>query len=337
MCMENKGPTLKESRSLYEAAIKFQKIGCWEWMWENELFGVKDPESGEVGYCSVMGGNKEHFALAVYLGADGFHGFINLESAEAEADAMDAFFKQRSLMASFEDRTQLAKQDREAIKNLGLRFSGKAAWPLFRSLVPGYGPWFVTGAEARRLTSALEQATATALRLREDKNLLPDPETGKLLVRARQQDGSWADENQDFPAEEERVLDLSLAKADIDRIAKLPITDAVWEGDVTLMPPVPDKVGERPRVRWLVKWLDRRSGMILSIGFPEGWEGIRESFLETAESGKRLPKEIAIMHPDALLALFPLTALRGIKLTRAKRLPRAEQAERSMQRMFRRR
>lgn len=43
---------------------------------------------------------------------------------------------QDCLMCSFEDRNELAGADRKQIKDLGLTFRGKNAWPMFRRMDP---------------------------------------------------------------------------------------------------------------------------------------------------------------------------------------------------------
>lgn len=51
---ENK-PSLDEWRALYEAAIRFKELAPWQWMEELDIFGILNPESGEIGFASIMG------------------------------------------------------------------------------------------------------------------------------------------------------------------------------------------------------------------------------------------------------------------------------------------
>jgi hypothetical protein len=46
-------PTLNDWRRLYQAAMSFKEIAPWEWMAETDVFGVQDPERGEIGFVSV--------------------------------------------------------------------------------------------------------------------------------------------------------------------------------------------------------------------------------------------------------------------------------------------
>ena len=48
-------------RRLYEAAIRVKELAPSEWMFEDAVFGVQDPETGKLGFVSVMGQVGEHF------------------------------------------------------------------------------------------------------------------------------------------------------------------------------------------------------------------------------------------------------------------------------------
>ncbi len=65
-------------------------------------------------------------------------------------------------MCSFEDRDLLSNEDRKQIKDLGLAFRGKNAWPVFRQYEPGYNPWFINDEECIFLTHALRQTLFVA-------------------------------------------------------------------------------------------------------------------------------------------------------------------------------
>src|SRR5262245_61780771 len=176
MLINDPSPSQPDWQALYPAAVAFRDLAPWEWMYDSDLFGVQNPASGEIGYCCVMGNLGEHYALGVYLGSEGLAGYRKIESGELyPPNATALLHYQRCLMASFEDREYLDRQDLSVIKALGLKFRGRSAWPLFRSYRPDYHPWFVTADEARFLSVALEQATNVARHFGEDANLLTPP------------------------------------------------------------------------------------------------------------------------------------------------------------------
>ena len=46
-----RNPSIKEWKELYTEAVEFKEIAPWNWMWDTDIFGVKDPVTGEIGYC----------------------------------------------------------------------------------------------------------------------------------------------------------------------------------------------------------------------------------------------------------------------------------------------
>lgn len=71
-------PTLEEWKRLYDLMAQVKKLAPWEWMEEDDIFGVQMPRTNEPGFVSVMGMLGEHFAVAVYQGAKGLGGFWNM-------------------------------------------------------------------------------------------------------------------------------------------------------------------------------------------------------------------------------------------------------------------
>ncbi|KJR48077.1 hypothetical protein UF75_1550 [Desulfosporosinus sp. I2] len=88
-------------------------------MYDDDIFGVVDPETGETAYCCIMGNVGENFAVAGYLGPEGLSGILGLFSGEIDPDESESMFIQKCLMCSFEDRSLLEASDLKQIKELG--------------------------------------------------------------------------------------------------------------------------------------------------------------------------------------------------------------------------
>jgi hypothetical protein len=151
-------------------------------MQETDIFGVEDPDSGEIGFVSVMGNIGEFESVAVYRGAEGIFGFIDFQN-DSSASA-DRLLEIPEVQLSFTEPKFLEKRDRELLKASGLKFTGTR--PQFRSFRAGYVPWFITLVEARLLIHALSQTLEMTKRLAKAPFLFPDDgdgETEPFLVR----------------------------------------------------------------------------------------------------------------------------------------------------------
>ncbi|MFK7697744.1 hypothetical protein ACI5FR_33620, partial [Paenibacillus sp. HJGM_3] len=189
-------PTTAQWSDLYNAATEFKQAASWKWMRDIHLFGVKHPDYPLVGYCSVLGRAGEMFGLAVYLGSAGLRTLLDMMSGRLTEDP---FYLQHCLMLSFDDREDLHPMERARIKELGLKFRGKQAWPSFRLHEPGFYPWPLQKAEeAVFLTAAIEQAIEVAQAAKGDPDTyLAWGDNGFLTrVGTREPDGrlSWRTE-----------------------------------------------------------------------------------------------------------------------------------------------
>lgn len=329
-------PTPDEWRHLYEAAIAFKKAAPWEWMAEDQLFGVQNPESEEVGYVSVMGMAGEHFALAIYRGSEGLEGFWQLHSGEVDPTFL---LEVPQLQASWENRSQLHKEDLEVIKALGLKFRGRHAWPMFRNYTPGFFPWFVTAEEARFLTLALEQGLDVALRVREDPALLGSVYEGTYLIRtpAKQADSLvWRDEWQTVPPAKPHLLPPSaLTASDLTSLRRLPHRAMTLEVDLFLMPtPIQEGKDARPYFPYNLMIVEAQSGMILGADLlaPQPtldavWSEAPMAFAKALQRLKSLPVEVTVRQERVYHLLEPVTTELGIRLTQRPWLPALDQAK----------
>ena len=296
-------------------------------MSDSDIFGVKDPATGKIGYCCILGAAGEVLGMTVYRGTPGLQVYLKLLSSETGPRDPDFLFIHRCLMADFHDRDELDKADLAVIRSLGLKFRGRNAWPQFRSYLPGYFPWYVTEAEARFLSVALEQGLGVCYRFRDDPTLLSSGRSGAYLVRtARENEGQLVWEDKWLEPEPFEKKGLSFEPLDEGTLARIKETlkprDQIWEGDFFhLNNPVKEE--GRPFYPRLFVWADVSSGLLLSQDMARPDDPItilRESLISAAREKGFFPGEIRIRRQEAYELLSPLAASLNIKLVRVRAL-----------------
>ncbi len=339
-------PTLDEWRKLYEVAAHVKQVAPWEWMEEVDIFGVRNPETGELGFVSVMGLLGQHLSLAVYLGPRGLYEFWLYERMAPRVPP-ESLLEIPHLQASFEDRAELSDRDRQVIKDLGLKFRGRQAWPQFRSYRPGFFPWYLEAAEARFLAHALEQAVDVALRFRENPELLAPPDEDSCLVRTpHEQDGAlvWEDRVETVPPVEPESIPIPMDMGALAALKRLPRVENVLEVDFFLVPIPVGERGERPRVPHMLLVVESESGFIVGSELLEAepsvqamWGMVPLKLVGLLRRLKVMPKQIRVGSPLLSQVLQPLAEELGfeVKLTSALR-SLAEAKESLMERFVRR-
>jgi len=335
-------PSLQEYKALYEAALEFKELAPWNWMHETDIFGVKDPVSGEIGYCCIRGGAGEHYALGLYLGSEGLYGLSRILSGEFSEFKDEALFIQNCLMASFEDRKSLQKQDLQQIKALGLKFRGRNAWPLFRNYMPGFFPWYLNDDEARILTLALQQAKDVSLRFKKYPGLLVHPSKDHYFVRVPDKPGDdiiWKDkwlEPSALKMEDAPVIPVE--ETTLERIKKAPLQrGGIWEIDFFYVPAVLREKGERPYFPYMSLLVDHNSTFILKFQLEKEADcksTFPVKFADFIEHAKVMPDELLVKRYDVYRIMEPLSAELGIEINMVESLPALEYARKSMEDFF---
>ncbi len=339
-------PSLEESKKLYDLAERVKTLAPWEWMEEVDLFGVQNPETGEIGFVSIMGMAGEHFAVSLYLGPEGLEGFWEMEEGGPLADPQQ-ILETPQLQASFEDRDELEKEDRETIKKLGLKYRGRKAWPQFRCFRPGFLPWFVTSEEARFLACALEQVLEVAPRVNENPDILfdDDDETDEVyLVRVpREPEGVlyWEERMIKIAPPQTQPIPLVLEPGLLDQAAKLKLVPLSLEMDFFSVPtPVMEK-GKRPFLPYMLMLADSQSGMLLGadLAQPEPtveamWGKVPQSFIESCLQNGSIPEQITVRHERLYQLFFPLARTLKFKLNQSDELPALDAALEAMAQML---
>ncbi len=349
---EQESPAIAQEvwEQLYSLAVAYRNTKPWEFMTEDELFGVEDPVTGVVNYCMVTGELDEHRALIVTLGPEGlgqyFDAIRRMQTCVGALEEMDAGFSMMTapqVQVSFEDRQYLFPEDLQVIKSLGLRFRGRMNWPMFRNFEPGRAPWFITPETARILAVCLEQTLAFIEQLDwVDAQYQQNAQelSGKLPVRYMDGDVwalRWDVPDPVFP-EYEYPVDGALLE---ERGRRLPKSDVVMEVHLTVLPAPVEEGPLPPYLPYLLTLGDSESGMMLGqrmlIAKPSQEELLRSLHLEVLAMFEELnlrPKR-ALVATERLYRLLsqPFVHL-GVPLKRRDHLPMTESAIELFQRFM---
>jgi hypothetical protein len=329
---------LEEAKKLYDVAGRIKELAPWEWMEESQIFGVENPETGEIGFVSIMGMAGEHFAVSVYRGSEGLYGFWDLVDAGPEVDPQ-MLLEIPQLQVSFEDRAETTKRDRDLMKQLGLKFRGAKAWPMFRSYASGYMPWYLTAEETRFLIYALEQTLEVAPRVKSEPDLLwgeDDAVDGDYLVRVANGEKSpigWKDQMMPVPEPEPPQVRIMMDMGALTQLKNLPLSQLELEVDLFNMPtPVQDK-GGRPYFPAMLLLVDGNLGMIVGFAMmPPAetreilWGQIPMEIVRKLANLSARPKEIRVASGVLANLLAPVGRELSCPINLVDDLPRLEQA-----------
>jgi hypothetical protein len=297
-------PQAEGWEELYRLAGQLQELAPWQWMEEDQLFGVKFPQSETVGFVSVMGAMGQHLAATVYLGLEGLRGFWWAAGPVSEDGDPTDIFHVPQLMVSFEEKSQLERRDREQIRLLGLSYKSAQRRPLFRSYLPGYHPWFLEPAEVGMLRLAVEQTLVVAERAREDPSILDlgdDPES--YLVRtpgSAKGTLAWEDRHERFSMEP-AAIDLPIDTDSMEALGALQRSDIEVEVHCLAAPVSIGPAGTRPQWPHVLVAVHGESGFILGFellhaagGLPALWSQIPAKLVSILERSKIRPARILV-------------------------------------------
>jgi hypothetical protein len=333
-------PSNEEWRALYLAAVDFNALQPWTWMEETDLFGVRNPSDGVVGYCCVIGKLGETLGLFVYPGAKGLESFHSLVDGNSDPQENEALYSLTCMTGFFEDRDDLDKADLQVIKALGLKFRGSRAWPLFRVHEPGYLPWYLERDHVLFLTLAFRQASNVCLRAKKNPELFSPPRPDLLLVRTAEGQapaGAWLDTwlPPDQPLDE--WTSPAVDEVKLRRLTKtITRRKGTWEVDFFYSPGAVTGEG-RPYFPFVFLFVDHESGMVLNVQVVplEGYGSeFQASFLAFIEKTTLLPERVLVRREEAQRLLQPLASRLEFRLDRVEGLPCLDEARQALTAYF---
>ena len=307
----------------------------WEKLDETDLVGFADPVSGELCFCSVIGSMEEIFGVHVYIGTSTFRWFWSVQ--EQKIDSVGDFLAgQHTVYVQYEPLRELEREDREFARAMGHPLAKGAFAPVFRTIRPGYHPWFVTEGEARILSAGL-----TAL-------------SGALEVIAQNPDTDlWRDEDE-FPFVETTEVSGDRLRVDArliqvhppEPILQLPELDrkkiaAIQSRNLGRGPTMqvdhfyaPGAIGEKHSRKALIRMALAVAPQAAiayppEVGSPEESTGrmLQALMLQGIQSTRKIPSEVHVRKREFKTLLDPLARELGFSVRVKSDLPELEFAK----------
>jgi len=306
--------------ALYAAAVEFRELAPWRWLVDEQVFGVEDPATGEVGWCCTLGGAGELEGLAIYLGDSGFDRWRRTHETRFLPD--EGFFGQDALVLSFADRASVSHVEHERLRSLGLKFRGRRAWPSIESQRFGRLPRSLDAAEATRLTHTLDQALTIARRAAEGERAVGPDADGRYLVRRLVRTGGaaarWSDERIE-PPKPVVLVPPPLDGAAVERLRNSlpPRPGRVWEVDVVPIPAPIEEPGIDAYLPAGFLAIEREGGYIVHFDMQAPSDLcalVQTGLLDAVRARGERPAKVCVRRPWVADALARVADALGIRV-----------------------
>lgn len=329
--------SFKSWRKLFDLAVNIYDLAPWEWMVEDDFFGVQDPNTGEIAFISVMGMVGEHYAIAAYLGPKGLYGYWEISEAGPFADP-EYLLDVPQIQLSFENKHFLTKKDKDLASRSGHRFRGQNSWPMFRSYKAGFVPWYLEANEVEFLTHILEQSLDVLTRYSQNKTILDSVQDGAYFVRVPEQTNNglqWHDQQIIVTPPEYEEMDVFIESAIIKEFKNLNQKISMVDVDFIKLPSqIQEKKNERPFFGHMLMMVDSKKGMVLGSelltpkpSYDDMWANLPERFIQTFIKINHFPKKIRTSSPQLHEIMEPIAKDLGFSITLVDYLPALEEAK----------
>lgn len=317
---------------LLDLAEEFKKLQPWKWMDDDQIIVVKDPETEELIYCSVMGGAGMEFGLVAFIGEEGYTYLNRLMTGNINDEK--EYFKQNSLTLNLVDRGELEDEDYQLLKEHGRSYRGKNQWPMFRSFKPGYYPWFLDGEEVQLLSFILDEVIFAS---QYTKNMDQDNLAGRSYMLYTFDKEEYDAASNDVTKKDEiplyvNELELQHLKHSLKRY------NTPLEFDCEYINfPTQDEPDERPYLPTVILSVERKNQLIVYYNMigKDGdiTETVQKELVELVKRIKAIPREIWVKEEMARL-LNPIAKKLNIQLLPVQQLPLLNAALKEMEQMM---
>jgi hypothetical protein len=337
------GPAFEAMKTLFVRAGEVYRRQPWDDIQEVDLVMFEHPVSGEPCFCSVMGAMGEAMAVQVYIGVDSYLWFQDIH-AGAQASFGDFLANQYSVFVNFVMPDELGVDDRELAKRMNHPLAKNTAVPVFRTIRPGYHPWFMTETEVRTLVEGLEALLAVGGVRSENADVDFWREDGVYpLVRRMSEEGKFVEYSvQCVKAPTKPVKKRKVPQLDQPRIESILgqrlRSTGILDVDHFYGAGMIGEEHERKACFRLSIAIDSKSGFAFppQISAPQDETGdvLQGVVLKAIETKRALPVEIHVLSREFKILLAPLAKALAVPVKVKKSLPALEFAKSELENML---
>lgn len=158
-------------KEMIETALRFRAAKLWDVLDDSMIFAVR-LANGETGYCCVMGNAGEHYALALYKGAQGFTTYLNSINSKALINPFEIFMTYDCINCDFENAADsgLNAQQKALIKEIAqtnnLKICRSKGYPTVIRYNRGAMITDIDQSNAEAITAALQAGLEVAAKIK---------------------------------------------------------------------------------------------------------------------------------------------------------------------------
>jgi hypothetical protein len=335
--------TWRTADRLYALSIEIMGLRPWKFLADQDIFLLRDPRSGEMCHCSIMGALGEVFSLHVYVGDESYRTFRRLASG-GKMTPEEFLASQKGVSVEFVRLSEVTQPDRELLKCFNHPLQRGLLAPIFRALRPGFHGWHVTEPEGTLLAECMQALVAFS------KVFLANPESSywdeedvyPLLVPAGESGAQRTYEVKSERAPEPPPAVAKPAPLDEIRVQTVLRKDYTLQGcleaDCFLAMGMVGGKNERKACIRMGMVADAASGFLFrpevaAASQPSG-DILVNGLLNAIDDARRLPMEVHVTKEEFRTLLQPFSQQLGIPVKVVKSLPALKAAKSGVMKMM---
>jgi len=266
---KRKMATAEQWAALYEAAGSIRRLEPWKYLSIENLVAIELERGQESVICSVMCTADGCGSISVYEGQRGYEDIQMLLEIgnQGEAYAQFALAHQSCLALHFVEREAVLPDQKDRMKQLGLRYRGRGNWPVFLSLHSRFAPCGLDQREVLLMTKAL-QGLVMSVRSIVEMGLAVNWDAGESLFRMYDEErGLWLNLPYKLPPADRHYPGVQITDELMKRRLKKfkKNRDEILVDLVYINQAVDDENWERPVNPLIFLAVDKATGIILNM------------------------------------------------------------------------